>query len=470
MRDEDGELLVRRLVARARVAQEAFAEASQETVDMAVMAAGWAIMAPHRNRALAEQAVRDTGLGIVDDKVAKNHRKTLGLLRDLQGAPSVGVLSEDADTGVTEIARPVGVVAAITPSTHPVATPINYIINALKARNALILAPSPKGVGVCASLLDYVHDELRKVGLPVDLAQMLPPPASKALTMELMRQADLALAAGSQANVRAAYSSGTPAFGVGLGNVAAIISPNADFQAAALRIAASKTFDNATSCSSENSLVVIGDAWPPLLAALTAEGGVLATAKERSQLEAAMFATGKLSPAFVAQTAPRLAEAAGLNRDAYATCRFIMAQEDAAHVGPGHPLSGEKLSPVVTLYHVADFDAAIAQVRALYDYQGKGHSVGIHGASPQEILRLALELPVSRVIVDQIHSTAVGGAFDNGLPFSMAMGCGTWGGNGFSDNLNYRHLLNITRIVRPTPPRQPRVEDIFDDYWRRYGQ
>lgn len=469
MRAEDGEQLVR-LIERARVAQDIFAGASQETVDLAVAAAGWAIMEPHRNRALAEQAVRDTGLGSVDDKVDKNHRKTLGLLRDLQGARSVGVLRDDAATGVTEIARPVGVVAAITPSTHPVATPTNNIINALKGRNAIILAPSPKGAAVCARLLGYVHDELKKVALPLDLAQMLPPPASKALTRELMRQADLVVATGSRANVRAAYSSGTPALGVGVGNVAAIISPNADCRAAAARVAASKTFDNATSCSSENSLVVIADAWQPLLAALAAEGGVLATPDELSQLGAAMFPGGVLSPAVVAQSAPRLAQMAGLVRDGYAACRFIMAHEDASHVGPGHPFSGEKLSPVLTLYRVADFDAAIAQVRAIYDYQGKGHSVGVHGASPDEIMRLGLELPVCRVVVDQIHSYAVSGAFDNGLPFSMSIGCGTWGGNGFSNNLNYRHYLNITRIVRPTPPREPRVEDIFDDYWRRYGR
>ena len=469
-RDEDGVELVRRIVARSRAAQDAFAQASQETVDLAVTAAGWALMEPERNRALAEQAVRDTGLGTVDHKVAKNHRKTLGLLRDLQGARSVGVLREDADFGVTEIARPVGVVAAITPSTHPVATPINYIINALKTRNAIVLAPSPKGAGVCGSLLRYVHDELAKVGLPADLAQMLPPPASKALTMELMRQSDLVVATGSQAYVRAAYSSGTPALGVGLGNVAAIVSPNANFSVTAARIAASKTFDHATSCSAENSLVVIGEAWRPLLAALTAQGGVLATPDEKARLEAKMFISGKLSPAVVAKSASQLAQMAGLDRDGYATCRFIMAQEDPSQVGPRHPLSGEKLSPVMTLYHVADFDAAVAQVHALYDYQGKGHSVGVHGASPEEILRLGLELPVTRVIVDQVHSTAVSGSFDNGLPFSMAMGCGTWGGNGFSDNLTFRHLLNITRIVRAVPPRKPRVEDIFDAYWRRYGR
>ncbi len=467
MRDEER---ARLFVERARAAQGAFAQASQETVDLAVTAAGWAVMEPRRNRALAEQAVRDTGLGSVEDKVLKNHRKTLGLLRDLQGARSVGVLREDPAAGVTEIARPVGVVAAITPSTHPVAAPINNIINALKGRNAIVLAPSPRGAGVCASLLGYVHDELAKVGLPKDLAQALPSPASKALTAELMRLADLVVATGSQANVRAAYSSGTPALGVGLGNVAAIVTPNADFRAAAARIAASKTFDYATSCSSENSLVVIGDAWGPLLAALEAEGGVLATPDERRRLEAAMFPSGALSPAVLAQSAPRLAQLAGLSRDSYADCRFIMAQENVSNIGSRHPLSGEKLSPALTVYRVGDFDAAIDQVRAIYDYQGKGHSVGVHGASPHEIMRLGEELPVGRVIVDQVHSLAVSGSFENGLPFSMSIGCGTWGGNGFSDNLNYRHFLNITRIVRPIPPREPRVEDIYDDYWRRYGK
>jgi sulfoacetaldehyde dehydrogenase len=285
-----------------------------------------------------------------------------------------------------------------------------------------------------------------------------------------MRQADLVVATGSRANVRAAYSSGTPALGVGAGNVAAIVSPKADFPAAAARIAKSKTFDNATSCSSENSLVVIGEAWAPLLAALAAEGGVLATPDESARLQAAMFPSGALSSSFVAQSAPRLARLAGLEREALSACRFIMVHDDAAHIGPDHPFSGERLCPVVTLYPVPDFDAALAQVRAIYAYQGEGHSVGIHGGSPEEILRLGLELPVSRVIVDQVQSFAVGGSFDNGLPFSMSMGCGTWGGNGFSDNLNYRHLLNITRIVRPIPPREPRVEDIFADYWRRFGR
>jgi len=458
------------LVARARVAQKSFADAGQQRTDMAVAAAGWALLEPERNRTLAEQAVAETGLGNVADKIAKNHRKTLGLLRDLQGAKSAGVISDDPNSGITEIARPVGVVAAITPSTNPAATPANNIINALKGRNAIVLAPSPKGAGTCARLLEFIHAELAKVGLPVDLAQMLPIPANKRQTAELMQLADLVVATGSRANVRAAYASGTPSLGVGAGNVAVIVTPDADMGLAAARIAASKTFDNATSCSSENSLVVVGDAWRPLLAALKAEGGALLEAAEAARLRRAMFPDGRLAPEAVGRDAPSLARLAGLERAEFAESRFLMIEQRPDQIGPEYPFSGEKLSPALALYRVGDLDHAIALVRTLYDYQGNGHSVGIHGGGPADLLRLGLELPVCRVIADQIHCVATGGAFDNGLPFSLSMGCGTWGGNGFSDNLNYRHFLNITRIVRPIPPREPAVEDVLGSYWSAYGR
>lgn len=470
MSGNDEILIVSDLIGRARRAQALFAEASQEEADFAALAAGWAILHPDRNRFLAEQAVADTGLGNVEDKIAKNRRKTLGLLRDLKGAVSVGVIREDGLTGITEIARPVGVVAAVTPSTNPVATPANNIINALKGRNAVILAPSPKGSRVCARLIGYVHAELAKAGLPADLIQMLPPPAGKALTGELMRQADLVVATGSRANVRAAYASGTPALGVGAGNVAAIVTTGVDPVTAARRIAISKTFDNATSCSSENSLVVLEEAWSPLLAALAGEGGVLATKDEADILAETLFRQGKPSPVCVARDAARIARLAGLDHAGYQQARFIMVDETGHAPGPDRPYSGEKLAPVLTLYRVPDFDAAIDQVARIYDHQGKGHSVGIHGGSPAEILRTGLELPVCRVIVDQVHCVATGGAEDNGLPVSLSMGCGTWGGNGFSDNLNYRHFLNITRIVRTIPPRPAAEEDILAEYWHRYGR
>lgn len=425
-------------------------------------------MEPSRNEALAELAVRDTGLGNVPDKIQKNYRKTLGLMRDLSRAKSVGVIAEHATTGITEIARPAGVVGAITPSTNPGATPANMIINAMKGRNAIILAPSPKGASTAELLLKYVHTEFDRIGAPHDLVQLLPSPVSKALTYELLRQVDLVIATGSQANIRAAYSSGTPAFGVGAGNVAAIVDASADVDTAAAHVVRSKTFDNATSCSSENSLVVVDAVYDATMAALAARGCMMLNAAQKAQLQATMFPGGKLSPAATAKTAPEIAALAGITVDS--SVRVLLVEESG--VGDGFPFSGEKLSPVLAVYRAADFAAAARRVSEIYAYQGAGHSVGLH-AAPARVedlaLQLGLTLPVARVIVNQPHCIATGGSFDNGLPFSLSMGCGTWGGNSFSDNLSYRNFLNITRIARPitnaTPDEAALESALFADYF-----
>ncbi|HTD89485.1 MAG TPA: aldehyde dehydrogenase family protein, partial [Burkholderiales bacterium] len=209
--------IVAELVARARAAQTIAARYTQAELDELVTAAGWAIMEPARNKTLAEIAVRDTSLGNVPDKIDKNHRKTLGLLRDLKGAISTGVLREIPEQGITEIARPVGIVCAVVPSTNPGATPANNIINALKCGNAVILSPSPKGVSTSAKLIEYIHTEFKRIAAPLDLVQMLPSPVTKESSSELMKQSDVVVVTGSQANVRAGYSSGTPALGVGAG-------------------------------------------------------------------------------------------------------------------------------------------------------------------------------------------------------------------------------------------------------------
>jgi sulfoacetaldehyde dehydrogenase len=458
------------IVARARTAQRTIADADQARADELAIAAAWAIVEPSRNRALAELAVRDTGMGDVEDKVAKNRRKTMGLLRDLAGARTAGIIAEDRERGLIEIARPVGVVAAITPSTNPGATPVNNIVNALKARNAIVLAPSPKGASTLAKLIEFVHAELDRIGAPRDLVQMLPAPVSREHTRELMRQADLVVATGSQSNVRSAYESGTPALGVGAGNVAVIVDETADVADAAAKIAASKTFDHATSCSSENSVIAVDAVADALLAALAREGGVRLDREETTRLCETMFAGGKLAPSVVAQSVATIAGLAGLVRPDVANARFLVVDEDG--VGPAHPFSGEKLSPVLAFYRTRDFDAAAARAAAILGYQGAGHSVGLHTRAPERATRLGLELPVCRVIVNQAHCFATGGAYDNALPFSLSMGCGTWGGNGFSDNLNVRHFLNVTRVVHPLAPsrvREPTEDELFGAYRRKHG-
>jgi sulfoacetaldehyde dehydrogenase len=457
------------LIARARAAQRVVDSYSQAQVDELVTAAAWAIVEPARNRALAECAVRDTGLGNVDDKIAKNRRKTMGLLRDLRGAKSVGVIAEDRANGLIEIARPVGVVAAITPSTNPAATPANNIINALKGRNAIILAPSPKGASTLELLLSYMHAELDRIGAPRDLVLMLAQPVSRGQTFELMRQADLVVATGSQTNVRAAYASGTPAVGVGVGNVVAIVDETADIADAARKIAASKVFDNATSCSSENAVIATDAIADKLIDALAREGGVLLDVEETRRLEDEMFGDGKLATAVIAKDAKTIADLAGFVRTEMDRVRFLIAPETG--VGAEHPFSGEKLSPVLAFYRVPDFDAAAKLAARILDYQGKGHSIGLHSREPSRALALGLTLPVCRVIVNQAHCFATGGSYDNALPFSLSMGCGTWGGNSISDNLNYRHFLNITRVVHPVEParvREPTEDELFGDYRRRH--
>lgn len=465
--DTSAASVVSALVARARAAQKIYAHYGQAQLDEVVSAAGWAIMEPARNRTLAETAVSDTGLGHVADKIIKNHRKTLGLLRDLQGAVSTGVIAERSDLGIVEIARPVGVVAAVVPSTNPGATPANNIINALKCGNAIILSPSPKGYTTAAKLLEYIDAELHRVGAPRDLVQMLPHPVTKELSSELMKQADLVVVTGSQANVRAGYSSGTPALGVGAGNVAVIVDESADCEDAAVKIIHSKIFDNATSCSSENSLIIHAQVYERTLAALVREGGALLSASEKAALQQAMFPGGKLSPAVTAQPVARICALAGLTRSELVNAKCLLVEE----TGTGHdyPFSGEKLSPVLTLYRARDFDTAFRTMRAIYDFMGDGHSCGIHTTDEAHIARLGHEMTVCRVIVNQAHAIANGGSFDNGLPFSLTMGCGTWGGNSFSENLNYRHFMNVTRIVRTIAPREPTLQDIFGPYWSRHG-
>ena len=460
--------LIAALVERARTAQRIADGYDQARIDELVTAAGWAIIEPSRNRELAELAVADTSIGNVEDKVRKNYRKTFGLLRDLAHAKSVGVIAEDPARGIVEIARPVGVVCAVTPSTNPGATPANKIINALKGRNAVIVAPSPKGWSIAARLIEFIHIQFDRIGAPRDLVQLLPAPVNKQSTAELMRQCDLVVVTGSQANVRAAYASGTPAFGVGAGNVAGIVDETADVNLAADRILRSKTFDNATSCSSENSLVLIQAVRERTVAALCERGAVLLNSAQKAQLQALMWPQGKLSPAVIGQSAKVVAERAGLVDVAAQLPTMLLVDEDG--FGEAYPFSGEKLCPVLTIYSARNFDDAARIVERIYAYQGAGHSVGLHSAVPERALQLGLTLPVSRVIVDQAHCIATGGSFDNGLQFSLSMGCGTWGKNNFSDNMNYRHYLNITRISRPIAERVPSEREIFGTFFDKYGQ
>ena len=454
------------VVRRARKAQGAFADASQERADEAVRALAWSLYKPEHAREIAELAVRDTGLGNVPDKIVKKQRKTFGTLRDLLRVRSVGVIEADEALGLVKYAKPVGVVGAVTPSTNPGATPVNKAMMALKGRNAIVIAPSPLGYRTTERAVHYMRAELEKIGLPADLVQILPAPVTKDSTQALMAAVDLVVVTGSQDNVRRAYSSGTPAIGVGAGNVPVIIDESADLAEAAAKIRASKIFDNSTSCSSENSVVILDSVYDAAVAALKAEGGYLCAPDEKARVQAALWRNGKLNRDLIARDPDILARAFGLGAQADGA-RFFMVEETG--VGAEHPFSGEKLALVLTVYRAADFAAAKDQVRRILDHQGRGHSCGIHTSDLARARELAEDLDVVRVLVNFAHTFGNGGGFDSGLNFTLSMGCGTWQKNSISENLNYRHFLNITHLVTPIPEDRPSEEALFGPHWARYG-
>lgn len=466
-RASDAQEIAADLMRRARIAQATFADADQARVDEAVRAIAWSLYKPEHARELAELAVEDTGLGNVPDKIIKKQRKTFGALRDLLRVKTVGEIERDDKRGIIKFAKPMGVVGAITPSTNPGATPVNKTLLAIKGRNAVIVAPSPLGYRTTAMVVDFMREALAQVGLPKDLVQILPSPVTKDTTQAIMEAVDLVVVTGSQDNVRRAYRSGTPAIGVGAGNVPVIIDETADLTSAAQKITASKIFDNATSCSSENSVVIVDAVYDAAIAALKKAGGYLADSAQKVKIQNELWKNGKLNRHLIARDMQILVEGFGLPAEA-ASSKYILVEETG--IGPQYPLSGEKLALVLTVYRAPDFKAATEIVRKILDFQGRGHSMGLHTTNMARARELAEDLPVVRVLVNFAHTFGNGGGFDSGLEFTLTMGCGSWQKNSISENLNYKHFLNVTHLVVPIPEDKPSEEELFGPHWARYGR
>ena len=458
------------LISRARAAMESVSAFDQERVNEVVQAVAWAIIERERAEELARIAVEDTGLGKFEDKVDKNQRKTLGTLRDLldPSAISVGVVSVDEEKGITSIAKPVGVVGAVTPSTNPAATPANKVMMALKGRNAVIVAPSPRGASTCELLLRYIHAELDKIGAPRDLVQMLPE-VNKEMTRELMAQVDFLTVTGSANNVRAGQTSGTPNACVSAGNVVSIVDRTADIAEAARKIHKSKTFDYGTSCSNDNSVVIEAPVYDAMVEALQREGGYLCDDEERALLREAMWpGGGKRSPKTLCKAPSVIAREAGLESREASDATFFMVE--GGGIGEEDPFSGEKLAVVLTVYKAADFDEALEITRGILDYVGRGHSCGLHTTDEANAERIGFEMDVCRLLINQIQVVGNGGSFDNGLNFTLSMGGGTWAGNNIGENLSYRHFINTTKVSRPIPEVVPTHEELLGAYWDKYGR
>lgn len=446
------------LVKRAREAQRIAEGYTQEQVDRLVTAIAWDIVRDGPVQEIAKLAAEESQLGNYDSKYAKLMVKIRGVLRDMQGEKSVGVIERDEKRGLIKIAKPVGVVGAIIPCTNPEATPVIKAMMGIKTRNAVIFAPHPRTKRTNTVIVNLMRETLKRYGAPEDLLIAIEKPTME-ITDELMKQCDLIVATGGGGMVKAAYSSGTPAYGVGQGNSVVVVDETADMADTANKVMRSKTFDFATSCSTENSLVIQEDIYDELVECLKKEGGYLANQEEKSKLQQGMWVDGHLNPAIIAQSVQTIAGVAGVKIPE--ARKFIMVEENG--IGPEHPFSGEKLSMVVALFKYKTFSEAIDLVNNITSYQGRGHSCGIHSFNDERILEYALKTKTSRLMVRQPQCLANSGAWTNGMPMTLTLGCGTWGGNISSDNITWKKLIDVTWVSYPIPSTQPSDEELFGD-------
>ncbi|TGD62165.1 aldehyde dehydrogenase family protein [Tabrizicola sp. WMC-M-20] len=444
------------LVVRARRAQAVVNGYTQEQVDLIAGAIIYHLSRPEMAARVAEMAFEETGMGLVESKRAKLAQKMPAIFHDIRKERTVGVIERDEANGITIIAKPYGVIAALIPSTNCEATPIFKAVLGIRARNAVICAPHPASKRTTLYVVGVIRQILRALDAPEDLVLCIETP-SKALAAELMAQCDLTMATGSGDMVNAAYSSGKPAYGVGVGNAAVIIDETVDLAETAEKIRIGKTGDNASGCSAENAIIVQAAIYDDFLNALKAQGAHIATEEEKAKLQAVIWENGHVSRRVVARPVSEIAALAGI--DVPSDAKFIVVRESG--VGADHPFSGEKLCLVLACYKYDSFDDAIAVVNAITDYSGAGHSCGIHSNDPDRVLRLGLETRTSRVIVRQPHGVANSGSWSNGLAKTFSLGCGSWGGNSVSENVTQKHYYNTTRIAEPLDRQAPGDEVIF---------
>ncbi|MDR2488823.1 MAG: aldehyde dehydrogenase family protein [Desulfovibrio sp.] len=459
---------VSELLNAARKAQEQINGYSQEQIDEVCLSIGWEVYNDYNIDILARMAVEETGYGNYGSKIVKHKRKIGGVLHDIRNAKSVGCIERDPASGISKYAKPVGVVCAILPATNPTATCGGKALSVLKGRNAVIFKASSRARKCTEAAVGMMRRGLERVGAPLDLIQIMELPGREAAA-ELMAGCDLIVATGSGPLVKAAYSSGTPAFGVGAGNAVAIIAEDADIADAARKIHASKTFDNATSCSSENAVIVLDAVREAVLEAFRALRAHICTPDEAKKLKAHMWRPNKkgtlaLNEDVIAKSAMVIAEGAGLAVPPDTTM-ILVESGDAPALDQ---FAEEKISPVLSMYRAKDFAEAAHTLRILTSRVGPGHSCGIHTFKRDYIEHLGETMPTSRVTVRQPMAAANGGHPCNRMPSTATLGCGTWGGNVTTENIHYKHFLNITWVNEPVEPWSFTDESMWGDFRKKY--
>lgn len=444
------------LIAKAKKAQQIMEGYTQEQVDALVKAMGKVIYdhAPM----LAQEAVEESGYGRVDSKIIKLQRCTLGAWHFLHDKKSVGIIEYDPVQKLATFAKPLGVVAALVPTTNPVSTTVSNGMNIIKCRNAMIVSPHPRTKAVTKHGVELINSALREFGAPENLIQIVEEP-TMALTQELMAKVDVVVATGGAAMVKSAYSSGRPSFGVGPGNVQVVVAPDyTDFDKIAAQVTNARSYDNGMPCTGEQAIHVPRSKVDALLAAFLEKGAYLLPADKAPGLAKVLFReNGMTDPAHVGMLPWKLAQLLGLEIPEETTLLLFMSLGMTRQ----NILRREKLCPVVQIFPYDTFEEGVANAKDNLQWEGAGHSSVIYTEREDWAEYAGQELPVSRLVVNQPGGAASGGNFINGLHPTMSLGCGSWGNNSISDNLTYRHLMNTTKLAYEHPSTLPAPEVVW---------
>jgi len=453
------------LIEQSRKAQKIAEGYDQAMVDKLCAAIAWATVKADVAEELAQLCLEETKMGNIDGKRGKLRIRPRGAWRDMKGQKSVGLIEHDMAKGIMKYAKPIGVIGAIAPVTNPEVTPIVKAMSAIKGRNSVIVAPHPRSKKINAKTCDYMRAALKANGAPEDLIMYIAEPTMES-TQELMKQADLVLATGGAGLVKEAYQSGRPALGVGAGNAVVIIDESADLDDATSKVVRSKIFDWATSCSADNNLIIVDKFYDEAMKQLVEKGGYIATPAEKEALRKVMFTDyGRLDAKanLAAVSAHAMAEKAGWKLPEGKT--FIMLESKFGEAGAKEPFSGEKLSPTLNVYKypLGKFKEAVAFLNEIHEWSGKGHSCCIHSNNQENINYLVDNTYTSRVMVRLPTSASNSGNWFLGMPFTLSLGCGTWGGNSVSENITWKNLINTTWVAHPLPERVPSDLELFGE-------
>lgn len=439
----DSRAYVQGLVEASRKAQQYFATFDQDHVDRVVRAAGKSVY--DNAESLARLAVEETGMGRYEDKVQKNKGKSKITWYKLKGQKSRGILRRINASGIVEVAHPMGVIGAITPTTNPTMTPMHNAMVALKGGNSLIVCPHPRSRQTAVRTVEIMNKAIQSEGAPENLIQVIPDPTVE-ISRLVMALCDVCISTGGSGMVNAAYSSGRPAFGVGQGNVQALVDRDVSLAEVAPMIVKGRVYDYGVLCTCEQSVFCPSEKLTAMMSLFALEGAYcVETPREIDALRATLFHEGVLNKACVGIAPAKLAAMSGFSVPQ--DTRLLAVKVEGT--GADEPLSREKLCPVLSVYEYQLWEDAVEMAYANLRCEGIGHSVIIHSHTEENIEYAAVRLPVSRIGVNQIGSSGLGGTLTNGLNPTGTLGCGSWGNNSLSENLWFTHLINVSRISYP---------------------